>query len=312
MSSPFRWDVLGLGCVAVDDLLYLEEFPAPDSKIRLHKRVRSCGGLTATALVAAARLGAHCAFAGVLGDDEDSRYVLDSFRREGIDVSPLVHRSEARPIHSTIIVAAKEQTRTILFDLAGSTGADPQAPSAEVIRASRVLLVDHYGIEGMTRAARIARESGVAIVADLERSEWPGFHELLAVVDHLIVSESFALRLTRTKSAAEAVSLLWSAERQLVAVTCGADGLWFRSAGGEVGHVEAYSVRVVDTTGCGDVFHGVYAAALAKGKNVIERLRLASAAAALKAARGEGHLGIPSRQEVEAFLANAPKSMGPQ
>src|SRR5262245_60062720 len=135
-----QWDVLGLGCVAVDDLLYVAEYPPADSKVRVHRRERSCGGLTATALVAAARLGARCAFAGVLGGDDDSRYVLDCFHREGIDTAPLVYRPDARPIHSTIIVEETRHTRTILFDLAGSTGAAADAPAEEVLRSARVLL----------------------------------------------------------------------------------------------------------------------------------------------------------------------------
>src|SRR5258708_7612365 len=106
-------DVLGLGCVAVDDLLYVPSFPQPDAKIRVRRRERQCGGLTATALVAAARSGAKCAFAGVLGDDENSRFVLDCLQREGIDVSHVVRRPAARPIHSTIIVDESRLTRTI-------------------------------------------------------------------------------------------------------------------------------------------------------------------------------------------------------
>src|SRR5207244_11900308 len=31
-----RWDILGIGCVAVDDLLYVEAYPAPDAK--MHSR----------------------------------------------------------------------------------------------------------------------------------------------------------------------------------------------------------------------------------------------------------------------------------
>src|SRR5271156_6707647 len=174
-AAGFAWDVLGLGCVAVDDLLYIPAYPPPDSKVRVRRRERQCGGLTSTALVAAARLGARCAFAGVLGDDEDSLFVKDAFRREGIDTSPIVCRAEARPIRSTILVDETHHTRTIFFDLAGSTGADPEAPVAEVIRAARVLFVDHYGMEGMTRAARITRAAGLPVVADLERDEYPGF-----------------------------------------------------------------------------------------------------------------------------------------
>jgi len=58
----------------------------------------------------------------------------------------------------------------------------------------------------------------------------------------------------------------------------------------------------VDTTGCGDVFHGAYAAALARGLEVAASTRFASAAAALKATKYGGQAGIPTRAAVEAFL----------
>ena len=52
-------DVLGLGCIAVDELLYVDAYPAADSKMPVRRWERQCGGLTATVLVAAARLGAE-------------------------------------------------------------------------------------------------------------------------------------------------------------------------------------------------------------------------------------------------------------
>src|SRR5690348_17831501 len=110
MSS---YDVLGLGCVAVDDLLYVDSYPPPDAKVQVRRRERQCGGLTGTALVAAARLGSRCAYAGVLGPDDDSRFVLDTFRREGIDLSYIALEPEARPIRSIIIVDETSRTRTI-------------------------------------------------------------------------------------------------------------------------------------------------------------------------------------------------------
>ena len=58
-----RWDVLGFGGVAVDDLLYLDHFPHPDEKMRILGRARDGGGLAGTALVAATRLGATAAWA---------------------------------------------------------------------------------------------------------------------------------------------------------------------------------------------------------------------------------------------------------
>ncbi|MGE3803340.1 MAG: PfkB family carbohydrate kinase [Gemmataceae bacterium] len=295
-------DILGLGSVAVDDFLYVPAFPQQEIKMQVQERARQCGGLTATALVAAARLGARCAYAGVLGRDADSQFVFDTFAREGIDTQHIIRNDKARPIHSTIIVEAERQTRTILYDLKGSVGARPDAPAEEVIRAAGVLFVDHYGIEGMIRAAKIARAAGVPVVADLERNDWPGFSDLLALVDHLIVSRAFAKRVTGQDQPAAGCAALWTEARQVVIVTDGEHGCWYQYGQERPRHWPAFAVQAADTTGCGDVFHGAYAAKLASGAGLEDRLRFASAAAALKATRTGGQVGIPTRSEVEEFL----------
>jgi sulfofructose kinase len=61
-------------------------------------------------------------------------------------------------------------------------------------------------------------------------------------------------------------------------------------------------VQAVDTTGCGDVFHGAYASGLARNMDLPDLLRLAAAAAALKATQRGGQAGVPRRAAVEAFL----------
>lgn len=44
-----RFDILGLGAVAVDDLLYVDGYPEPDSKTYVVDQDRQRGGLTGTA-----------------------------------------------------------------------------------------------------------------------------------------------------------------------------------------------------------------------------------------------------------------------
>jgi sulfofructose kinase len=67
--------------------------------------------------------------------------------------------------------------------------------------------------------------------------------------------------------------------------------------------VPALRVPVVDTTGCGDVFHGAYAACLASGGDVPTAVRFATVAASLKTRQPGGRAGIPTRPEVENHLA---------
>ncbi len=303
MTTSF--DILGLGCVAVDDLLYVAAFPPADAKMPIRRYERQCGGLAATALVAAARLGSKCAYAGTLGEDELSQFVFQRLHDEGVNTSLIRHREDAKPIHSFIVVDETEQTRTILYDLKGVYGAEPGWPEPDLIRSARVLFVDHFGVEGMIWAARIAREAGIPVVADLENDSMPQFPDLLALVDHLIVSFEFAKKLTGETDPAAAAGRLWRHDRQAVVVTCGAHGCWYidaRSVSDRC-HQPAFPVQVVDTTGCGDVFHGAYASALVRGLKLPERIRFASAAAAIKATQPGGQAGIPNRKAVEEFLA---------
>ena len=298
---PF--DILGLGAVAVDDLLFVDRYPPADVKTLVRRRERHCGGLTATALVAAARLGARCAYAGVLGDDPLSDFAVQAMAREGIDLAYLRRAEAARPAVAAIVVDTVRQTRNIFVDINALVGAAPDWPPPEVVQSSRVLLVDPFGVDGMLRAARLACAAGIPVVADLEATG-PEVARLMDAADHLILSWDFAGPFTGAPSPAEAALALWRPGRQAVVVTHGDQGCWYVAApdSGRAVHQPAFRVEPVDTTGCGDVFHGAYAAALVRGLPIGERLRLASAAAALKATRAGGQAGAPTRAEVEHFL----------
>jgi ribokinase len=169
-----------------------------------------------------------------------------------------------------------------------------------------VLLVDHLGIDGMIEAARVAREAGVPVLADFEEIDQPRFEELLGCVDHLILSRDTACALSGASTPGDAALALAAPGREVVAVTAGAEGCWYLDCrGGRPQHQPAFAVRTVDTTGCGDVFHGAYASALARGLDLSERIRFAAAAAALKATRRGGQRAIPDRAAVEELLARA-------
>jgi ribokinase len=297
-----KMDILGLGAAALDHLIFVDAFPPPNVKSRVIRSERQCGGLTASALVAASRLGANCGYAGTLGFDSDSIFVIEAMQREGIDLAHLVQHKNAGPIRSTIIVGEKSSTRNIFPERPALTGAHSYLPDEDVIRSTRVLFVDHVGVTGMIRAAKIARTSNIPVVSDIERDDSPDIATLIELVDHLVVGEEFALSSTGASEAPEAALRLWTPARKLVAVTCGEKGCWFCHAGQIVQHQPAFPVKVVDTTGCGDVFHGAYCAALAKGFDAPTRIRIASVAAALKATKPGAQAGAPSWHEVESFL----------
>jgi ribokinase len=290
----------------VDDLVYVPSFPAADEKVRVQRTSRRFGGLTGAALVAASRAGARCAYAGCLGPDELSEWVAGYLAQEAIDISRVLRLAEARVVHSIVVVGADTGSRNVFFEASGIIGAHDSEPTDEVIHESKVLFIDQWGMAGNLRAVRAARRAGVAVVADFEDSSSPLFSDVLKLVDHLVLGEKFALSITGQSDAGEAARALWRTDRAAVIVTCGARGCWSVSA--EAGikpvHHPAFVIKAADTTGCGDVFHGAYAASLARGEALEARIRFAAGAAALKAQEGE----IPRLAEVERFLGARPKS----
>jgi sugar/nucleoside kinase (ribokinase family) len=297
-----RWDLLGCGAVAVDDLLYVERFPEPDTKVPVRSEQRQGGGLTATAMVAAARLGSRVAFMAVLSDNELSRFSVQELEREGVDCSPIIYREGARPYHSRVVVDLASGGRTIIYSAAGVTFPEASDFPEELLGSCRVLFLDQCAGAAVPRATDFARARGIPIVSDIERIFGPATEALLERADHLIIGVGLGRQVTGREDPQEIAAALAHPGRACCAVTAGAQGCWYSEYGGPVRHFPAFRVPVVDTTGCGDVFHGAYAASVARGEGVGCAIQIATATAGLKAALPGGRAGIPDRAAVERFL----------
>ncbi len=293
------WDILAFGAVAVDDLLYVEDYPEAGSKIPVSQRRRDGGGLAGTAMCVASKLGVRTAWAGVLGDDELSQFSISDLRRYGVDCTQIVMQEGARPHYSVIIVNRATGARTILALHDGVQDFPAVNVTEELIGSCRMLFVDHHGIETAVKAASLAKRLQIPVVADIERLT-DGLEVLLPLIDHLIVGFDCARELTGETEPQNMARQLGE-NRVCGAVTHGENGCWF-TAHDAILHQAAFRVPVVDTTGCGDVFHGAYAASLVRGESIADAIRTAAACAALKAKQPGGRSGIPGRETVRKFL----------
>ncbi len=297
------YDLYGFGIAAVDDLIEIAHFPQPGTKAEVLGRRRQGGGLCATALVAAARMGAKCMYGGFLGRNELSDFTRAVLHNEGIGTPEDIPYPDAEPFHSTILVDRATGERTILYSREKVVAPWARDVRADLIAASRALFVDHFAPEATAHACKIARRFGIPVIADIENVNEAGVREVVALADHLIIPIRLAIELTGAGDI-ESVVFALSQQRACTAVTDGARGCWYLEGGKDmrVRHQPAFTVEVVDTTGCGDVFHGAYAAALLSGSAIPDAIRFAAAAAAIKATQLGGQQGIPDRAAVEFLL----------
>ena len=211
-------------------------------------------------------------------------------------------QEEAEPFHSTIIVVQPTAQRTVLSWAKGVIAVQPDDITDELIARCRVLFIDHTVIEAGLRAVDLAHRHNIPVIADIEAKRHPQVDDLLPHIDHLIVGANFARQVTGKEKPLEMVRALSTTGRSCSVVTAGDQGCWYAEGEGEVKYFPAFQVPAVDTTGCGDVFHGAYAACLAKGMPIENIIKVASATAALKATQPGGRSGIPNWLAVQDFL----------
>lgn len=304
--SDSRIELLGLGLSTIDDLLLLSHHPRLNEKQQVLARTRQCGGLTGSALVAASRLGVSCGHVISLGDGELSTFLRGAMAREGVRL--VENRADpATEVYLSIILTERDTgERTILWDASRAAAPVIGAAEMELLLGAKCLFVDHIYAELLLEPVAEARRLGVDVVGDFERTT-PGSAELMALTNHIILPIGYARELLGGGiGAAEAAARLASCPgRSLACVTDGVSGSWYAlgEAPEKVMHQPVFPMeRVVDTTGCGDVFHGVYAAGVVRGLAARERIEEATAAAALKTRVAGAQAGAPTLPELRAFL----------
>ena len=111
-------------------------------------------------------------------------------------------------------------------------------------------------------------------------------------------------KVSSQEDAAKAGKRLLDAGVSQVIVTLGDKGCVSIHQGSEPCYVPAFRVKAVDTTAAGDTFIGAYAAAACTGMSVVEALKYATAASACTVTKEGAQASIPTRQEVEKFIAS--------
>jgi sugar/nucleoside kinase (ribokinase family) len=293
------FDIASFGICAVDFLGLVKKYPKPGEKIPMQAFSKQGGGLAGTALTAAARLGAKTAYIGKLGCDEYSRFLLDEFQKDGVDVNHVISEEVAQPPVSFIHVEKGTGERRIArhweeFDL------QPEELDRAVIQNSRILFLEHHFVAAGIAAAKWIKEAGGIVVIDAER-EVPGFEEILQLADYIIVSQHFASQQTGSNDPEQSANLLQQKYGGVVVVTAGEMGAFCRTAENAF-YQPAFQVDVVDTTGAGDVFHGAFMAGLIENWPLPKILEFSAAVAAMKCCGLGGRAMIPSRDETMEFL----------
>jgi sulfofructose kinase len=301
-----RFDVVGLGVSPLDMVTLVDHFPAEEGvQMALDLAVQG-GGPVATALVTLARLGAKTAMLDAIADDWRGALVGEEFRKEGVCVDYL--KVSPGRISSTATVLVSRQAggaRAIVFYPGTAPELSPADLPRPAIESARFLHVNGRHWEACLQACRWARAAGVQVSFDGGAHRYrPELRQLVPLTDVCIVARDFAEKYTQETDIPKATDFLLREGPRLVAITDGVRGSWVRSREGEVFHQPAYLLPdMVDTTGCGDSYHGAFLFGRLRGWKLEKTAALASAVAALNSQHLGGRGGLPTLEQAEAFLS---------
>lgn len=230
------------------------------------------GGAPANFLAALAKFGAKTALIGKVGTDAFGKMLTATLQKAGIETKGLV---SADDVFTTLAFVTLDETGNREFSFSRKPGADTCLTFEEVdLSLIDQAKVFHFGTLSLTdeparwaayKAVEYAKSKGKLITYDpnLRKPLWRSLEECkeqmlwgLSQADVVKISDEEVNFLFGVGAEEGAAHILQNYGVKLVFVTCGADGCYFRNAVAS-GHVPGLSdIRVVDTTGAGDIFGG--------------------------------------------------------
>ena len=295
--------IIGLGCIA-HDLILVTATPWESGKGRVVSRESRFGGNVRNALATVAALDHPAGYLGTIGTSGLSDAAVADLVAHGIDTIFVERVAGADPVESRITVTADGE-RYIAFDDAplAITPLPSEALVERALGAAGCLLIDAcVAPPGSLHVVEQARERGVPVVLDAERDPTPTVRALVDAADHLVIPLAYGVELTQMHDPRDVAAALWSDHRAAIVLTDGMRGAYAFASPEAGSHVPSFSVKTVDTTGCGDAFHGAYAWALVSGVDLEERVRIGAAAAGVLAALPAGSPRVAPRAAMDAYL----------
>jgi fructokinase len=314
--------IVTLGEVVAD--VYREQGP---SEVELQFTARP-GGAPANVAVAAAKLGAQASFVGRLGNDLFGDFILRAFQAVGVDTTAV--RREPPPTRTTLAFVEVSKDGDREFTFYRSVPAADELLAPEDIRRESLLGASfaNFGsiplikdpVRSATRKfAELAIEMDVAVAFDVNLREhlWNSLGEFREAVEPMLdlstvikLSADELMPVLGTEDPEEAAGMLLSRGASLALVSMGHEGAFYATKAFR-GTAPSFEIdEVLDATGAGDAFLAATLAHLAetprwrdREASVQEAVRRGTAAGAMACKAFGAMRGLPSRNELDRFLA---------
>ncbi|MEM9208703.1 MAG: PfkB family carbohydrate kinase, partial [Pseudomonadota bacterium] len=272
--------------VNLDFVATAPRLPVPGETVTDAVLERFPGGKGANQALAACRLGAAVELVACVGNDAAAAEALALLKACGVELSAVVTTDNAATGIALIAVSADGENQIVV------------APGA-----NRLLTFDRVGAitsDALICQLEVPPETLVAVAADFEGHFTLNLAPARDVPDPLTTRADL---IVVNETEAEFYGDRIHETDALVAITQGSKRAALYKAGEEIAGMQPHRVDVVDSTAAGDAFAAALTVALVEGRAPEDALEFACAAGSLTATRAGAQPSLPSRAEVEEFLA---------
>jgi len=289
-----------VGSAMIDLTAYATVIPAPGQTLEGELFTTGFGGKGANQAVIAAHCGAEVHFVGKLGKDLFGDSISENFKKLGIDAK-YVERSETPNGVAHIWVDANGENRIVIIPGANHEIESKKATEAIESIADLAVVVAQCEIKQEVTLAAFSAAKKRGCVTILNPAPYqPLSKELLEVTDWIIPNETEFKELHGQDPTSDEVLKSFRPGKNSI-VTLGSEGAVLITSDGNLTRVSAPKVNAVDTTGAGDAFVGVFAFALASGKNAEDAMNLGIKVASMSVTRKGAQSSYPSQAEIETL-----------
>lgn len=296
--------VVGFGLINKDFVAVVPAWER-DTKVRATHYFEQVGGPVPVALTAVARLGGMaCLHLGVVGDDREGDELAHRLDEQGV-TADLQRATGVATSRSLVLLDVRDGSRTLANYAEELPAMTFTSAHDELLDKASVLHLDGRDLEGALYAARRVKAAGGHVSFDLGTMR-PGREQLFPLCDVVLASKGGGAGAfpEHADNPSEQVRGFLAAGVRVAGVTLAEKGVVIGTKNSpEPVFLPAFPVeRVVDTCGAGDTFHGAFCWAYAMGFSAHKAAQFAQATVALRIQRYGNDAGLPTREQVEAFL----------
>lgn len=289
-------EIYNIGSINIDTIFRVPHLPNSGETLAARSVTRQLGGKGANQSIAIARAGGSVFHLGAVGNDVGD--ILQEMERAGVHIGGVQHVADVMT-GQAIIAVDDVGENTILLDTGANVALNVATISgalAEVDKGSTVVMQNETN--GIVELARTAKSLGHRVV-------WSAapFDAEVAIA---VVPFADMIALNRNEYDALLASSIDPSDlgRIDMLVTDGSRGAGYKTAEGNLIHVDAVVAKPVDTTGAGDTFLGTFLAERQKCQDIKPALERASLTAALHVTRAGTASAIPTAKEVDSWSSS--------